>query len=329
MSAVNRPTVVPSTGAREPTLFFRAPGVPATAQVIAPIHRSSTMPCQPALRNVSGLDSRNHSLGFRRSMTTDERVQYWRQSCQRSSPPQPPSLHRGITMTLCGASSPGSKHMFVGDGGDVPHQPQGLPLCTKCAILAQTLGRLRQTLASSESDNTYQHTMLGPVRSVPTRHVQPSKSRARHDVSKAAGEARTGSATTRLPDRTVCEPSTNSNFSMSERKQIITPLLSQSSLPLDMNEYFTSAEENFVKPRMQGPEQYYRDFSPSQHVAYVAEPLSVDATDRQHVARPHNPDQVAFPCPRSQEHVSVEIRRPQRQDTRRPSNHTDDRDWMA
>ncbi|KAL1598335.1 hypothetical protein SLS59_007019 [Nothophoma quercina] len=68
-----------SSPATEPQLF-RAPGCPLQTPppAMQSIKRAATMPNESTQEQIGGFKRLDHSLGFRRSMTTDERVQYWR-----------------------------------------------------------------------------------------------------------------------------------------------------------------------------------------------------------------------------------------------------------
>ena len=152
-----KPSTASSILATEPHLF-RAPGCPlqTPAPALQLLKRATTMPSQSTQEQIGDLERRDHSLGFRRSMTTNERVQYWRQSCQCTSPSRQPQRTRSEAATVCGSSSNAVRHLYIGQNLMFPTQTEDLSQCTNCVILSQTLLRLRQNLEVSEQKSPQQ-----------------------------------------------------------------------------------------------------------------------------------------------------------------------------
>ncbi|KAF3041108.1 hypothetical protein E8E12_006575 [Didymella heteroderae] len=134
----------------EPPLF-RAPGCPLRATPPGPhsIKRAATMQNQTSESQRTEPDRRAHALHFRRSMTTDQRVQHWRQSHQQTQSQKPTAIQEKPN-TMCGSFTDDVKHVCIGDSRSDTWKTRNLPQCTDCSILAQTLGRLRQNLALSK-----------------------------------------------------------------------------------------------------------------------------------------------------------------------------------
>lgn len=327
--AANRPIAATPAGLSVPSLF-RAPGVPpqTTPQILRPLNRAATMPYEAPPRDTSEPDRRNHSLGFRRSMTTDERVQHWRQSCQRPSPPRCSPPKPEIPITMCGSFASDLRHTFVGDGCNFPFQAQGLLQCTKCVILTQTLGRLRYNLALSEqsSPTRSQHsqTREGPIYNPPLPQTASPAFQARHEAEKAATHPPKMCSNTRRPDNQMCSYS-KSDIPFSLESQTSPPRNGKSS---SSGKHISCEEISGCSPIL-GPEQYYRDFSPIQH---LTEPSRMDVLDQPEPAQAPDSNTLtstmldALKLPVA---MPIRARRSQRQEPRRPSNHTDDRDWMA
>jgi Xaa-Pro dipeptidase len=327
------------TSANDPPLF-RAPGVSlrTTPPGLQPVRRAATMPNQVTQGDVGKLEPRNRqicSLVSKRSMTTDERVQYWQRSCERSSPPRLSPATNATSTTVCGACSLDVRHMYVGDVFTFPPQAQQLPPCKQCAILVQTLDRLRQNLSLSEggSPKLTQKPLTNPstdcvrpmmptVVTAPVAKLDAGKSPYFFGMQEArnSNELRKQSST---PEKAIA------------REQLISIGTSMTpySQPADTRPKAdckgTTPKEHLNLPNVQDPTISYGSASSGQ---YPSHPIRADAAGRDCLS--HTAD-LTFPlgptemASGSRPPVSVRACRPSYQRERRTSNHTDDRDWMA
>ncbi|UPX16723.1 Xaa-Pro dipeptidase [Ascochyta rabiei] len=324
-NTVRRTAAVTPTGASEPHLF-RAPGFPlqATPQALRAKDRAATMPCQPKQRHFSDKDRRNTSLGFKRCMTTDERVQHWRESNQRSPPLEVPQLNHGKPVTVCGSFSCDVKHVFIGDSCAFPFQTPGLSHCTNCTILAQTLRRLRENLAlAAKSSSLPQKQDPSPILSMPVLcELSPA-----HET----GGTETADNTRKIPD-TMPHFKDVRHLTISQIPHDCTPT---SDLAPQQSTYPTYLREKAI-PQDDINHSLVEELTKQcQNVAlgqYVAEPVCMYATDQ------HTPLNAVTPTVFSkQRHAALESqvttiirdRSTQQREQRRASNHTDDRDWLA
>jgi len=178
-----------ATGDEPPLL--RAPGISATSpqSISRPLARASTMPAE--LKQDKSIDFEpfgGPSLfsNFKRSMTTDEKIQRW-QSNHDSLPT--PSQHKSV----CGHTTREVKHIYLTSGSSPPGPTRAaprehfLPACTQCKILCETLDRLRQSLSKSRESREAELD-VPPVVSQAQVRSQPSvASTARHDLRGDCG----------------------------------------------------------------------------------------------------------------------------------------------
>ena len=167
----------------------RAPGIPSeTPELIpGPPARAATMPTEVKQRGSVDFEPFNGpSLfsNFRRSMTTDENIQRWRQSRERVSTPETPAAQIANATPVCGESVSGVEHVYMGSAvclGTAPRArkgSQGQLMCKNCAILVQTLDRLRQNLnTSTQSSPTLERS---PVFERTARATSAEKRRMGH-----------------------------------------------------------------------------------------------------------------------------------------------------
>jgi Xaa-Pro dipeptidase len=307
-----------STGATEPPLF-RAPGCPlrATPPGLHSIKRAATMPNQTSEGQRAEVDRRSNALHSRRSMTTDERVQHWRQSHQQTSL-QKLTTTQDKPNTMCGAFANDLKHILIGDNRCDTSKTRDLPQCTDCAILAQTLGRLRQNLAlSKQGSPTQTH---APQDAYSPAH-NPTSPRAIHaglgpQESVSAPSRRSGDQRASAPHQSPL-----TGFKQTGRE--IRPTEQERALcqiaPLQDTRPKQSCATVFTAPEALGcqePESYYRTHEQWQN------PIQQSGLKR---ATPTS----QTPALRSHMSMPVRARMAQQQERRRPSNHTDDRDWMS
>jgi len=145
--------------------LLRAPGLSSavTVPVLRPLTRTETMPTSLDPKDTVDFEPYSGSslfLNFKRSMTTDEKVQEWQRNREnaidaaRASVPAPGTQ----PVTVCGQSSPSSLHVYMSDFADpAAFSPrvfgsQTSPKCRDCAILVQTLERLRNNLQKQRNN---------------------------------------------------------------------------------------------------------------------------------------------------------------------------------
>lgn len=321
----------------EPRLL-RAPGCPPRTMPSRPgqPRRAATAPNDTTQEHRTSNDRRNHALNFKRSMTTDERVQHWRRSRQQHSPERS-SDSQDHQQTICGGSTRSVKHIVMGSGPSHTSETSGLADCADCAILAQTLCRLRQNLAasrqSSPSDAQQLRDMLpivdrtlplphtsgttvhnGPE-AVPNARVCPLNATRQHHNNDNSNNHRRLSATPEQP----CLPGTNilSSARVVPQSLYTNPLQFRTKV---------SFEDVVHAPNGKDPEAYYRGHEhcksalPRNEISGRQDLLE---NDRHYgVFQGYPTLKIKQPMP-----LSTHISKPQEQ--RRLSNHTDDRDWMA
>lgn len=338
-----------STGANEAPIY-RAPGCPLrTAQSgLQPMRRAATMPNQTTQQQIDRVDRQSHTLGFRRSMTTDERVQHWRRSLPPSSP-QHQSHNQEKTVTMCGSSSNDVRHKFVGDSCSFPFQTQCLPPCMSCAILVQTLDRLRKNLPSSgqgipgqiqKQQDSYSPADI--VCDMPNTYGVNVPLALGQDARAAAFESKRICEVITQAGRHVRPNPTNLPGPALSKQQGRLPPASQHSPPQEkepeslcinegIKEPVTFSQEVPNRPLARELQKYHQATTPDHH---ITEPDSTfvagtRTTNLSHTVRTQAPESSDRPVLRAEAAVAIRARRPQGQEQRRPSNHTDDRDWMA
>jgi Xaa-Pro dipeptidase len=136
----------------EPTLR-RAPGISGKTppqHLQKPLTRAATLPAEfSQQRNIDIEPSIGPSLfsNFSRSMTTEEKIQQWQ---QKRSPAKAKKLH-----PICGEMDTNFQHIYMSNASGLATlsqsalEFQSVPTCKNCAVLVQTLDRLRQNLRSS------------------------------------------------------------------------------------------------------------------------------------------------------------------------------------
>lgn len=139
--------------------LLRAPGLNCT--IAAPglrcLARAETMPATFSQQNTVDFEPyRGPSLfsNFKRSMTTDEKVQEWQRNRDRFATTRNSTAPVSHPVTVCGQATPNVQHTYMSDASDLARLPSHVSLsmsgqkCNDCAILVQTLGRLRRNLHS-------------------------------------------------------------------------------------------------------------------------------------------------------------------------------------
>jgi hypothetical protein len=141
--------------------LLRAPGISTdkVASILHPIARSATMPAgfkQPISTDFEPFEGPSLFSNFKRSMTTDERIQHWRRDrgSELSSQEQP--IISKQSKSVCGTNARGVRHVYMTSGAHCTPPPGSafsehyLPVCKNCTILCETLDRLRKNLDLSE-----------------------------------------------------------------------------------------------------------------------------------------------------------------------------------
>ncbi|KAF1923191.1 uncharacterized protein M421DRAFT_425999 [Didymella exigua CBS 183.55] len=313
-----------ATRLEEPSLF-RAPGCPlqATPQGLHSIKRTATMPNQTSDSQRAEADHRNHALHVKRSMTTDERVQHWRQSQPQNSLCRLTTSQEKLK-TMCGSFTRELKHIFIGENGCNAFQSRGLSQCTDCAILVQTLGRLRQNLALSKQGSptdthTPQDTFNNPAHPVIAPHAIDAGLSLRENATEPTQNSEVICAGAPPRNRHPCPMQTVQDVRLTEQERTGGFLPQMSSLQDTQPQHPALLFPRHQKaPDCEEPESYYRIHE------ICKEPLLQRLQVKR---RTPNPWDSAL-----KSHDSVPIRAhivKQKQERRPASNHTDDRDWMA
>ena len=144
----------------EPTLR-RAPGIATKIppqQLQKPLARAATLPADfVQQRNTDFAPFAGPSLfsNFSRSMTTEEKIQQWQHNRSPVPTAPVPSVNAKKPNPVCGEMDPNFQHIYMSNASSPAFSSQSntqfesTPPCQNCAILVQTLDRLRQNLASS------------------------------------------------------------------------------------------------------------------------------------------------------------------------------------
>ena len=100
---------------------------------------------------------------FKRAMTTDEKIKNWQKPRRGPSHPETrPAVIKQLA-PVCGDSSSAFKHIYIGDAACFGTEDDLASPCKSCAILVQTLDRLRKNLSLSEpSSPTHEHKPAPP-----------------------------------------------------------------------------------------------------------------------------------------------------------------------
>lgn len=138
---------------------LRAPGIPKemTRPWLRPVARAATLPAE--LQKQDDIDFEPFAgpslfSNFARSMTTEEKIEQWRRSHDARPVASAPPANVKKLQTICGNSSSSVRHIYMSNASSLSSLPRTNPepvgslMCKNCIILVQTLGRLRQTLAS-------------------------------------------------------------------------------------------------------------------------------------------------------------------------------------
>ncbi|KAH9872322.1 hypothetical protein IAQ61_005157 [Plenodomus lingam] len=139
--------------------LLRAPGLKSTiaTPVLRPLARAETMPTSFGQHDT--IDFEPHAgpslfSNFKRSMTTDDRVREWQR--HRDEPRHSVTVVSG-PVTVCGQATPNVQHTYMTNASDLAELSSPVPLptdgekCKDCALLVQTLDRLRRNLQSPKA----------------------------------------------------------------------------------------------------------------------------------------------------------------------------------
>jgi Xaa-Pro dipeptidase len=140
--------------------LMHAPGISTNvAQPIQrPLARAATMPAEFKLQeDVDFEPFAGPSLfsNFTRSMTTEEKIQQWRQERNPVPAAQSPSPLVKQLHAVCGEPTPDVQHVYLSNASGLTSLSRltsgskSLAMCKNCVILVQTLDRLRHTLTTS------------------------------------------------------------------------------------------------------------------------------------------------------------------------------------
>jgi Xaa-Pro dipeptidase len=147
------------SGRVEPSLV-RAPGIsnnmPQSIQ--RPLARAATMLAEFKPQETVDFEPfAGPSLfsNFTRSMTTEEKIQQWRQKRSSVDAARNPSPTVKQLHPVCGQPTPNFQHVYLSNDSSRASLSRSSPefesptMCRNCVILVQTLDRLRQTLTNS------------------------------------------------------------------------------------------------------------------------------------------------------------------------------------
>ncbi|KAF2849087.1 hypothetical protein T440DRAFT_469521 [Plenodomus tracheiphilus IPT5] len=139
--------------------LLRAPGLKSAiaAPVLRSLARAETMPTN--LGHADTIDFEPFSgpslfSNFKRSMTTDEKVQEWQRNRDRLAAAKRPAMPASKPTTVCGQTTSHVQHTYMTSASELValsnsvSLPIGGEKCKDCAILVQTLDRLRRNLQS-------------------------------------------------------------------------------------------------------------------------------------------------------------------------------------
>jgi hypothetical protein len=141
--------------------LLRAPGIltEEPSSILKPIARAATMPPefkQPGTVEFEPFAGPSLFANFKRSMTTDERIQHWQQQRDSALAAEDQSRLTRLATSLCGDSTKHVRHIYTTREADGAPQPRSSPSrrpstdCSKCVILSEALIRLRKNLAMSK-----------------------------------------------------------------------------------------------------------------------------------------------------------------------------------
>ncbi|KAI4667879.1 uncharacterized protein J4E78_001698 [Alternaria triticimaculans] len=148
------------SGPVEPTLR-RAPGISThtpSQHLQKPLARAATLPADfVQQRNSDFAPFAGPSLfsNFSRSMTTEEKIQQWQHKRSLVPIAPVPSVNANQPNPVCGEMNLNFQHVYMSNASSPAFSSQSTPQfdstppCQNCAILVQTLDRLRQNLTSS------------------------------------------------------------------------------------------------------------------------------------------------------------------------------------
>lgn len=174
-----RPTTASRKTNEQEIPLMRAPGISKKVPkpIMVPLARAATMPAELKARKSEDFepyDGPSLFTNFKRSMTTDENAQRWRQqsmtkdqTTEMGHKPSKTTMKTPATgppPSVCGEASSNLQHVYLSSAlGTLlevraKSEAQGLPHCKNCQILVQTLDRLRQNLGSSPQTSPTQAT---------------------------------------------------------------------------------------------------------------------------------------------------------------------------
>jgi hypothetical protein len=184
-SASLKPSLRARISEEEPPRL-RAPGISTDKpeSILRPIARAATMPAEyKQHKSVDFEPFEGPSLfsNFKRSMTTDEKIQRWQQDRDSALMSKGQPVTPTHFPTICGTDLQGVKHVHMTSGSHRPiplyngYLQSALPVCKKCTILCEALDRLRQNLALSEQSSPKQehatvHCSVSPTSGNQTNH---------------------------------------------------------------------------------------------------------------------------------------------------------------
>ncbi|KAF1844247.1 uncharacterized protein K460DRAFT_397380 [Cucurbitaria berberidis CBS 394.84] len=195
-----RTTLNPLRGRRddETSLLLRAPGISNELPELIqrPLARAATMPAEFKRQETvdfEPFDGPSLFSNFKQTMTIEEKIQRWRESREFNPVLESPPAVTRSPIPVCGEAIANVQHVYISNASSLgavsraQSEVGGQGKCKNCAILVQTLDRLRQNLIKSTQTSP---TMEQKPFFEPTRISKPEKARLEHpaEILRAAKE---------------------------------------------------------------------------------------------------------------------------------------------
>ncbi|RYN32478.1 putative Xaa-Pro aminopeptidase [Alternaria tenuissima] len=139
----------------------RAPGISKktpSQHLQKPLARATTLPAdfkQQHDMHVESFAGPSILANFSHSMSTEEKIQQWQRKRNSGETVSCPSTNTKKLQPVCGEISSNVQHVYMGNASSLTSSSrpsrefESTPMCKNCAILVQTLDRLRQNLTNS------------------------------------------------------------------------------------------------------------------------------------------------------------------------------------
>jgi Xaa-Pro dipeptidase len=168
-------------------------------------------------------------------MTTEEKIQQWRQ--KRDPTSAPPSALAKQLQPVCGEPAPGVQHVYMSNASSLALlsrsilESEKLSTCKNCMILVQTLDRLRQTLTTSAQCSPKQEAKHVSETSVRVETPVEARTKDQAKELQAGESARILRLERELPIRDGLAPRAGSSETPTRFSTRYTPSLDPQSVP--------------------------------------------------------------------------------------------------